>query len=115
MFTLEEGASYTVRLTIKNTSTRGGAPVAASLGVGISANTVGGAVLIASRVDSKSFAASEVKSLDYALSIPFGLGGQSGEIQAWAEAPDGTDLAAAKAALNITVQPIVYGATIVFS
>jgi hypothetical protein len=113
-FSLEEGESYTVKLTIKNTSTQGGTPVAVSLGIGISASA-GGTTLIASRVDAKSFAAGETKTFSYSLVIPMGLGGESGTIAAWAEAPDGTDLATAQESLVITEMPIDYGATIVIS
>ncbi len=110
--TLDEGASYTVKLTVRNNSTKGGVPWEATLGIGISATT-SLTTLIASREDMKSFLAGETKSFNYAMNVPFGTGNQSGSIQAWVKDPYGTTLANAQEPLAIRELPIVYGATIV--
>jgi len=110
--TLDEGASYTVKLTVKNNSTKGGVPWEASLTVGITAAT-SFITLISPREDVKSFGAGETKSFNYALNIPIGSGNQTGGITAWIEDPYGTQIASAVEYLTIREIPIVYGATIV--
>jgi hypothetical protein len=110
--TLNEGESYTVRLTVTNTSTKAGEPWVASLGIGISAGTEL-ITLISPRVDIKSFNAGETKSFNYAMDIPLGTGNQSGMITAWVEDPYGVSIANAQEPLIIQEVPIEYGATIV--
>lgn len=110
--TLSEGTSYTVKLTVKNISTRGGVLIAATLGVGISAS-IATVSLIPLRVDKQSFDAGQTRSFNYTLNVPMGTGGQTGNILAWVEDPHGQALANAIEYLTIQALPIIYGATIV--
>lgn len=109
---LDEGSTYTVKLTVKNNSTKGGIPWEATLGIGISAATPL-ITLISPREDMKSFGAGETKSFNYTLNIPMGAGNQSGSITAWVEDPYGIVIANAQEPLAIRELSIVYGATIV--
>lgn len=110
---LDEGGSYTVKLTIKNTSLKGDVPWAATLGIGISA-AVGTLSLITSRVDSVNFGAGEIKTFTYPFSVSMGTGNQSGGISAWIQAPTGATITSAQAELSVKEVPIMYGATVTF-
>lgn len=110
--TLTEGASYTARITARNTSTKAGTPWAATLGVGISGST---AVrqLIAAQIKQVNFAADEAKAFDFPFSLPMGSGGESGEITAWVQDPTGKAISSAREPLTIAEVPVIYSATIV--
>jgi hypothetical protein len=109
--TLQEGGSYTVQLTVKNTSTRGGASTGATLGVGLHVLTTAYS-LIPARVEQYSFIAGETRSFSYAFNVPLDSG-TDGLISAWIEDPARNIVGQAQESITITSLSTVYGATIV--
>ena len=109
---LDEGSSYTVRLTITNTSTKAGVPWDAILTVGIGAIT-SYTTLITAQEKAELFSAEQTRSFDYPINVPLGSGGETGYISAWVDDPDGTTLASALEDITINEIPIDYGAVIV--
>ena len=99
-----EGGSYTIMLTITNRSTKGGIPIAATLGVGIRA-TAGSYTLISSQKSSQSFAASQTRSFTYNMYVPSGSAGQYGNITGWIEDPAGSVIAQDSGSVYIEAPP----------
>lgn len=121
---LEEGKSYTVVLTVKNTSTRAGLPWAATLSVTIHAAVTYGyeqvATLIPITTRDESFTAGQTKTFSYTMTVPSineipQIEGSTGQIGASVQSPQGTTLATAYEPLTIKILEIIYGATIVIS
>ena len=110
-FILSEGASYTTRVTITNTSTRAGTPWPADLSIGINAATPL-TQLIPAQLTPASFAAGETKSFNFPLNIPWESGGQVGEITAWVKDPGGIVIGSAVAPITIEAVAVDYSATI---
>ena len=107
-----EGAQYTIRLTVKNLSTKGGVAYAATLTVVLFAGT-NELTFIPVSASSYTFAANETKTLDSIMVVPMGAGGQAGNIVANVNDPAGNTVAEAPVYyFNITTVPIIYGATI---
>lgn len=104
-FTLTEGESYIVRVTVTNQSTRAGMPVEATLGVGITSVTELGYVLIPGQESSEHFAPSEISTFDYTMDIPTNVG-KSGSIVAWVTDPAGADIVSAIEHFTITPEEI---------
>lgn len=92
MFQLEEGKTYTTLVTVKNTSTKAGAPVAATLSIWMAAASPGYQYLPLT-AETMSFGAGEVRALSRDLYIPTGRGGDQGEVTAWVVAPTGGTIA----------------------
>lgn len=92
--TVDEGETYTVRLTITNQSTKAGAPVGVTMGVGINAGTEF-TVLIPIQISSEYFSPSETRTFNYTMPVPAGSGGEAGLITAWVEKPDGSVIVSA--------------------
>lgn len=111
---INEGASYTVVLTIKNTSTKGGVPWPVDFVVGMSAAT-DLTTLISPRENTYGFTAGETKAISYLMYVPMGSGGQTGLIQAYVAIGAGGAIASANAELTIGTVAINYGATIILS
>lgn len=89
--TVDEGQSYTLRVGVSNTSTRGGVRVAASLRLGVSVKLeTKPLVLIPSQIITYNFGATEEHFFDFPLNIPIGFSGASGTMDAWLERPDAT-------------------------
>lgn len=109
---LEEGESYTVRLTITNLSTKAGVPWDATLDVVIQAATAYTALIPVSS-SSEYFAAGQTKAFNYPMNIPLGTGGETGQITALVKDPMGVELARAAESIDIITIEIIYGATVV--
>ena len=114
---LVEGSSYTVVLTVKNISTKGGVAWPATLSVTIhSAVSIGYdqvQTLIPITTVNESFAAGQTKTFSYSLTVPLGIQGTEGQIGASVQSPTGVTLATAYEPLTIGILEIIYGATIV--
>lgn len=112
---LSEGVNYTLKVTVKNSSTKGGVAWATPLQISVFAGT-GSATFVPSQISSQSFAAGETKVFTFPMNIPIGTGGQTGNIVARVFSPVDTALAAALASIvdpfTIGTVAIDYGATI---
>ncbi len=109
---LEEGASYTMVVTVTNMSTKAGTPWEATLTIDVSAIVEGSAIMTPS-VKAEYFSAGQTRSFSYPLSVPLGYGGFSGSAQALVKDPTGVTLDSATEPLTIEEIPIDYGAGIV--
>jgi len=99
---LNEGETYTIRVTTTNTSNKAGTPVPAMLTINISA-------LVASQVimdDSEvyNFGATEIKSFEFAMAVPMGAGGKVGMVTAEVLDPNGLKLA--DGSLDIEIEAV---------
>ena len=109
---VNEGESYTVRVTITNLTTRAGAPWEATFGIDF-------AVLGATEVivpwgrTSEYFAAEQTRALDYSMDIRFDLGGTLAAIQVNVLDPTGALVARAIEPVTIESVAIIYGAEVV--
>lgn len=108
---LVEGADYTVKVSVTNTSTRAGLPSSANLTVH-AFGTAGSNTLLADVPETASFAPGEARSFNYQMHVPIGSGGQTGSLTATVNDPNNASLATGTLAVNITAQAIQYGATI---
>ena len=106
-----EGQSYTVTVSMTNTSTRGGAPIEAELTLRVSARA-DGVWLIPTTDSSDIFPAGGTLSYTYPMNVPWNTGGYSGAITAVAGTPAGGILASDTEMLNIIAVRIIYGATV---
>jgi len=107
-----EGQSYTVTVSMTNTSTRGGAPIEAELTLRVSARSAGGVWLIPTTDSSDVFPAGGTLSYTYPMYVPWGTGGTAGVIDAVVGTPAGAILASDSETLNIIAVAIIYGATV---
>lgn len=115
-----EGKSYTLQVSVQNTSTRGGSPVAATMKIGVSALLSNGVVLIPSQVTSYSFAASESRNFPLPFTVPAGTGGLQGTASATVMSPDGVavgpavtaDIGIMTSATAVAISSIPNGASI---
>ena len=109
---LTEGSKYTIRVSVKNNTTRAGVPYAAQLEtcMGVIA---GGADLIPVTCRSDGFSPEETKAFTWTLNVPDFSGGQSGQITASVLSPSGLNIANAVEYFTILTIDIVYGATVV--
>jgi hypothetical protein len=89
MLELLPGQTYTVALTITNTSTRNGSPVEANLGIGIFAQAL--IMLIEKQVTSAYFSAGQTRTFSYPMTVLPGASGP-GAITAWVESPGGVKI-----------------------
>ena len=96
-----EGESYIIKVMITNRSTKGGVPRGATLDLRVRASG-DGATFIPTTDKSASFAPGESKAFSYTMSIPMGLGGGSGVIDAVATSPLGGILGSDTEYLTIT-------------
>jgi len=110
-FDLTEGQNYSVRLSVKNTSTKAGQTWPATLIIGLVVK-LGGANLITPVNSLVSFAAGEQKAFNYPFSLLLGDGGKTGAIAASLGDPEGGILGSASDVINVVEIPIVYGGTI---
>jgi len=104
MFTLEEGLTYTIIITVRNTSTKFGQPVAAQLRVATKV-TIAGNELV-SDVQVPYFQPSEPKDLQVEVTVPAG----AGSIDVVVSTPDGgIPLKTAHADIEVTAAfPVVF-------
>lgn len=109
--TLEEGESYTVRLTVTNLTAKAGQPWEATLEVVVFAGT-DFRTLIPTTASSEYFTAEQTRVFDYPISVPLGAGGEPGNIVAVVNDPAGIELASATEYFSIATIEIIYGATI---
>lgn len=117
---LTEGASYSIRLTVRNTSTKGGMAWPATLSLDVYAGT-NEITLTYPPITAFNFDGGQTRVLDsvvwpaLAFNVPMGTGGQAGNIIARVLNPTvgGVDLAKAVDSFTITTIAIIYGATIV--
>lgn len=107
-----EGTAYILRATVKNTSSRLGVGVIATLTLYFigSTDTAG----IAFKVGSwpQRFAAGETIIFDNPFTMPDGVAGQNGYIDVAVESPNRVTLASARELLTIGTAPLLYGATV---
>lgn len=106
--TLDEGTSYTVRVTVTNQTTRGGVPWGAALTVRVMTSV--NFILPEDRVET--FSPNETRAFDYPLDIPMGFGGLYMSIDAYVIDSEGFMLATASEPVNIREVVTIYGATI---
>lgn len=111
--TLDEGATYTVRVTVTNKTTRGGVAWEATLTVDVAAFITAVGYLIPPTITAEAFTANQTRSFNYSLYIGTGLGGFSGAIDAKIKDPANNLLASASEPLIVRSLAIVYGATVV--
>jgi len=112
--TLEEGGSYTVRLTITNATIKAVMPEVpweATFNITIFAGTEW-TTLIPTQSRDEYFGPAETRTFDYPMSVPLGTAGESGQIIATVRDPVGNEIASAIEPVTIAEVPIVYGATI---
>ncbi len=109
---LQEGASYTMEVTVTNQSTKAGTPWEATLTIDVSAVVDGSAIMTPS-VSAEYFTAGQTRAFSYSLSVPLGYGGFSGSAQALVKDPAGVTLDSATEPLTIGEIPIDYAAGIV--
>ena len=109
-FSLLEGETYTVKVTVNNRTTRGGAAYRADLTLSVSAGT-SNHVLIAQQSQTGHFAAGESLSFGYTMAVPQGSVGESGTITATVFAPTGGQLASQARDFTIAAS-ITYGADV---
>ena len=109
---LQEGASYTMVVTVTNMSTKAGTPWEATLTIDVSAVVDGSAIMTPS-VSAEYFTAGQTRAFSYALSVPLGYGGFSGSALALVKDPTGVTLDSATEPLTIEEIPIDYAAGIV--
>ncbi|MBA7560639.1 hypothetical protein ES708_02268 [subsurface metagenome] len=109
---LEEGASYTMVVTVTNMSTKAGTPWEATLTIAVSA-VVGGNDIMAPSTKDEFFTAGQTRNFNFALVVPMGYGGFSGSAVALVKDPTGVTLDSATEPLTIEEIPIDYGAGIV--
>lgn len=107
---VDEGRTYSVRVTVTNASTKGGVPWEARLGLRTRASG-NGEVFIPTTDESALFAAGESKAFTYTMTIPW-MGAGSGVIDAVVTSPPGGILASDTEPLTIVAVAIVYGATV---
>lgn len=111
-----EGGSYTIRVTVTNTSyiVNPSYPVAARLVITVAVQTNVRTLLGDSM--TLDFTASERKTLSWNFTVPVGTAGEAGGVIAAAvDTPGGIQLASAGDTMTITEAATVYGATIVIS
>ena len=111
---LTEGESYTVRVTVTNTSTKAGIPWEADLDVGVMATTTYHTLISATR-DTYHFAAGQALALDYPMAVPLGSGEETGSVWARVFDPAGAVLAEADEPITIETVEVIYGATVVIA
>lgn len=109
---LQEGASYTMVVTVTNLSAKAGTPWEATLTIDVSAVVDGSAIMTPS-VLAEYFGAGQTRSFNFALSVPLGYGGFSGSALALVKDPAGVTLDSATELLTIEEIPIDYAAGIV--
>ena len=107
---LVEGAGYTLRITITNTSTREGVPWPVEFIVSVQAGTT---LPFLDFLGPIGFTASEVKVLDMWFTVNDGLAGTTGAAIVEIFDPDMNSLAVVEEELIITSMLIDYGADII--
>lgn len=106
MITLEEGKSYTVRVTCTNASRKAGVPAPATLTVRV----ISSLTLAIGDPQQYAFAPGETRSFDFALTAPAGQAGQEGWLIAEITSPVGITLAQAQESIAIsTPAPVKLG------
>jgi len=113
-FNLNEGQSYTLKANITNTSTKGGQPWEATLGIGVTIKA-NSSNLISPSSKSEYFGAGATKSFSYSFSVPLGYGGLTGAIGVAVSGPDGAIIASASELIYLIEVSVEYGASIVIS
>lgn len=112
-----EGQSIALVVVVKNTSTRSGVAVAATLTTTSFVDTTDFTIALATKTESGVFAANESKTYTYNVIAPLGKGGQN--LRAFVNVYDPSNVFVASASANepitATPAPIVYGATISIS
>ena len=115
---LDEGETYTVKVTVTNTTTRGGEPWEADLTTNIHAWVTDGFAtvnLIVQHDKVNTFAGSQVIPYNYVIYPEIGTGGMTGGIFVKVYDPFGNMLVQVNEDLIIIALPISYGAGIVIT
>ena len=106
-----EGQQTVMTVTIKNTSTQGGQPVAVSLTTKITVVTTDGTVVLPLTTLTDSYAAGGSKTYTYTLTAPVGKGGQNLGGSAMVYDPN-NNLLQSGTGTQAIVAPIIYGAQV---
>lgn len=110
--TLDEGRSYTVRVSVTNTSTRAGTPWEAALEMTIYAYYDTTYPIPVTSTGKITYQPGEKKTFTYSLSLPVGSGGKSGAVVAGVYDPMGRHLATGSLSFGIRSAQVTYGALI---
>lgn len=108
--TLDEGASYTVKTTVTNNTTRGGKPWEADLEAWITAGL--NLTELIDQVFPSHYLPGSIGYFYSPFTVPMGLGGKTGAIVANVFDPDNNLLDSAIIMISIRSMAIVYGATV---
>lgn len=109
-----EGSSYLVRVTITNTSTRLGVPVAANLTL-ILVGEIALTSLPFPAPTTYAFAAGQTRTFDLTFGVPAGTGGKVGSITATVVAPNGQAICMDDELLTVEAVAVVYSCTLTLS
>ncbi len=110
--TVTEASSYRLRVTVKNTSTRLGVQVGATLGIQPWGAIVSTAMVFTPNWFPQAFSAGQTLVFESTFTIPDGSAGKTGIVGADVFDPSNKLLAQATDALTVQSAAIVYGATI---
>lgn len=109
---LEEGKSYTLKVSVTNNSTKGGVPWEATLETTLYASLDTTYLISPTSTGKVRYSAGEKKTFTYPFTVPVGTAGRSGAAVAGVYDPDGKHIATGYVMYSVKAVPVTYAAIV---